>query len=192
MYCWNINCRGFTLNNFTTGCVCVNDSNNQGGRKLNCVLTIPHYWITVRIYFLWCFLDEGNKINLRDVIPTFLGEDMILLQSELMHFLDVSSAEKFSGPIKKTSILPELRWEEIWGHPFFTDNKASPDVGEAVQVVRLDKKSTAVYHQHINGKKWLWSSTRVTLVKKTEMVQWLSLDWLHIRLMRIRTEVSDI
>lgn len=42
-----------------------------------------------------------------------LGDDMILLQSELMHFLDVSSTEKFSGLIIKTSILPELKWEEI-------------------------------------------------------------------------------
>lgn len=30
-----------------------------------------------------------------------LGDDMILLQSELMHFLDVSSTEKFSGLIIK-------------------------------------------------------------------------------------------
>lgn len=93
MYCWNRNCRGFPLNNFRTCGVCVNDSNNQCWRKLNCVLTIPHYWITV--------CDEGNKINLRAVIQTSLGDDMILLQSELMHFLDVSSTEKFSGLIIK-------------------------------------------------------------------------------------------
>lgn len=59
--------------------------------------------------FFVMFLDEGNKINLRAVIPTSLGDDMILLQSELMHFLDVSSTEKLSGLIIKTSILPELR-----------------------------------------------------------------------------------
>lgn len=81
---------------------------------------------------------------------------MILLQSELMHFLDVSSTEKFSGLIIKNFNFTRI---EIGGNLrtsiFFTDNEASPDVGEAVQVVRLDKKSTAVYHQHINGKKWL-------------------------------------
>lgn len=184
MYCWNRNCRGFPLNNFRTCGVCVNDSNNQCWRKLNCVLTIPHYWITVRIYFLWWRKQESCDTNVLrrwyDITPEW---------ADALSWCELHR-EVFRTDHKKLQFYQNWNGRKFEDIHFFTVNEASPDVGEAVQVVRLDKKSTAVYHQHINGKKWLWSSTRVTLVKRTEMGQWLSLDWLHIRQVRIRTEVS--